>query len=84
LGCHNVIIRFDCVHSNTNLLDDMVLLLEKYTTQLEGQVERRTLELVDVKKKTEMLLHRMLPRLGLLLRLFKLRGQTCRPYSVLH
>ncbi|ELU09493.1 hypothetical protein CAPTEDRAFT_115665, partial [Capitella teleta] len=46
----------------TNLLDDMVHLLEKYTSELECQVQEHTLRLIEEKKRTEELLHSMLPR----------------------
>ena len=36
--------------------------LERYANNLEEIVEKRTEELVDEKKKTDMLLYRMLPR----------------------
>ena len=38
--------------------------LERYANNLEEIVEKRTEELVDEKKKTDMLLYRMLPRYG--------------------
>lgn len=44
-----------------NLVDNMMKLMEVYQTQLEDLVEKRTLQLNDEKKKTETLLHRMLP-----------------------
>jgi len=40
----------------------MLQKLEKYADNLEGLVQQRTTELEDEKVKTEMLLHRMLPR----------------------
>ncbi len=42
-------------------MDNMVLMLEKYANNLEEIVEQRTSQLVEEKKKTDILLHRMLP-----------------------
>ncbi|XP_074647911.1 guanylate cyclase 32E-like isoform X2 [Tubulanus polymorphus] len=47
---------------SSNIFDNMVALMEKYATNLEALVEERTLQLVEEKKKTEALLHRMLPK----------------------
>ena len=43
-------------------MDNMVSMLEKYASNLEGIVTERTLELTEEKKKTDMLLQQMLPR----------------------
>ena len=51
-----------------NILDNMVLLLEKHASNLEDIVEVRTRELVEEKSKTESLLYRMLPRYACALR----------------
>ena len=45
-----------------NIMDNMVAMMEKYANNLEELVESRTMELVDEKKKTDMLLYSMLPR----------------------
>ena len=37
-------------------------MMEKYASNLEGLVQERTVQLSEEKKKTEELLHRMLPR----------------------
>ena len=42
-------------------MDNMIRMMEKYASNLEGLVQQRTGELLDEKKKTEMLLYRMLP-----------------------
>ena len=47
---------------NTNVMDNMITMMEKYSLKLEEIVDRRTAELEDEKKKTELLLYRMLPR----------------------
>ncbi|XP_002740930.1 atrial natriuretic peptide receptor 2-like [Saccoglossus kowalevskii] len=43
------------------LMDNMVLMLEKYTENLETIVADRTAQLVEEKRKTDLLLYRMLP-----------------------
>ena len=50
------------VRRRVNILDNMVAMMEKYANNLEELVESRTVELVDEKKKTDMLLYSMLPR----------------------
>ncbi|XP_033732964.1 atrial natriuretic peptide receptor 1-like [Pecten maximus] len=47
---------------NTNLVDQMVHMMEKYADHLEEVVEERTLQLEEEQRKTEELLCRMLPR----------------------
>lgn len=42
-------------------MDNMLRMMEKYATNLESLVEQRTKELVEEKKKTDLLLYRMLP-----------------------
>ena len=42
-------------------MDNMIQKLEKYANNLEEIVEARTEELVEEKKKTDLLLYRMLP-----------------------
>ncbi|XP_074648740.1 speract receptor-like [Tubulanus polymorphus] len=44
-----------------NIMDNMLKMMERYANNLEELVEHRTEELVEEKKKTDMLLHRMLP-----------------------
>jgi len=44
-----------------DIVDSMLQKLEKYADNLENIVQQRTAELVDEKRKTDMLLHRMLP-----------------------
>ncbi|CAL1527407.1 unnamed protein product [Lymnaea stagnalis] len=45
----------------SNIFDNMMMLMEKYANNLEAVVAERTVELHEEKKKTESLLHRMLP-----------------------
>lgn len=42
-------------------MDNMIQKLERYANNLEEIVEARTQELVEEKKKTDILLYRMLP-----------------------
>ncbi|XP_013413758.1 guanylate cyclase 32E [Lingula anatina] len=46
----------------SNIFDNMIAIMEKYATNLETIVEERTGQLVEEKKKTEELLHQMLPK----------------------
>lgn len=44
-----------------NIMDNMIAMMEKYAHNLEEIVQERTAQLSEEKKKTEVLLHRMLP-----------------------
>lgn len=46
----------------SNIFDNMLAIMEKYAYNLEGLVQERTNQLMEEKKKTEALLHRMLPK----------------------
>lgn len=48
--------------SGSNILENMLERIEKYTKNLEGLVDERTHQLNTEKRKTEKLLHRMLPK----------------------
>ena len=47
---------------NSNVIENMVVMMEKYSTQLEEIVAERTEQLQEEKRKTDALLYRMLPR----------------------
>ncbi|EYC08307.1 hypothetical protein Y032_0066g3689 [Ancylostoma ceylanicum] len=47
---------------HTNLMDHVFAILEDHTTSLEQEVEDRSKELMEEKKKADILLSRMLPR----------------------
>lgn len=61
---YNLIWRKVLIHlcRKSNILDNMISILEKYADNLEDIVENRTLQLLEEKKKTDNLLHQMLPR----------------------
>ena len=42
-------------------MDNMIEMMEAYATNLEEIVQSRTAELEEEKKKTDMLVHQMLP-----------------------
>ncbi|XP_013384406.1 guanylate cyclase 32E [Lingula anatina] len=46
----------------SNIFDNMMAMMEKYQSDLESLVDERTLQLIEEKKKTVALLHRMLPK----------------------
>ncbi|KAK7455318.1 hypothetical protein BaRGS_00039512, partial [Batillaria attramentaria] len=47
---------------DANLVEALITRLEEYASNLEDVVEERTKELIDEKKKSEMLLYQILPR----------------------
>uniref|UniRef100_A0A1I7ZQC1 Guanylate cyclase n=1 Tax=Steinernema glaseri TaxID=37863 RepID=A0A1I7ZQC1_9BILA len=47
---------------SSNLMDHVFKMLESYAQHLEEEVQARTQELVEEKKKSDLLLYRMLPR----------------------
>ena len=46
---------------NVNIVDNMLDKLERYAHNLEGVVQQRTEDLVEEKRKTDLLLQNMLP-----------------------
>ena len=55
----------------------MMAIMEKYATNLEGQVAERTHLLMEEKKKTDRLLYSMLPRYIII----ESSGDYCSPTS---
>ena len=51
------------VFRHTSVVDNMVNMMEKYSSQLEEQVAERSSQLAEEKHKTELLLLKMLPKL---------------------
>lgn len=49
-------------YRSDNLMDHVFNMMENYAGSLEEEVEARTRELVEEKKKSDVLLYRMLPR----------------------
>ncbi|XP_019626200.1 PREDICTED: atrial natriuretic peptide receptor 1-like [Branchiostoma belcheri] len=47
---------------DANVMDNMIVIMEKYAANLESVVADRTKQLVEEQKKTDKLLHSMLPR----------------------
>jgi hypothetical protein len=59
----------------------MLCRLEKYADDLETQVKERTAELEEEKLKTDLLLHRMLPRSGIYRKLAHMQRQLDSKYN---
>ncbi|XP_044758334.1 guanylate cyclase 32E-like isoform X2 [Coccinella septempunctata] len=55
-------IRYVRAGLKPNIFDNMLAIMEKYAYNLEGLVQERTNQLTEEKKKTDALLHRMLPK----------------------
>lgn len=49
------------LHRNLNLMDHMLKMMEKYTTDLEEVISERTRQLIDEKRKTDLLLYKLMP-----------------------
>ena len=50
-----------CCGKKFNIMDNVIEMMEAYATNLEEIVQSRTAELEEEKKKTDLLLYRMLP-----------------------
>lgn len=59
-----------------NLMDHVFAILEQHASTLEEEVEERTKELVEEKKKSDVLLYRMLPRYCISKEALKCRQQS--------
>lgn len=46
---------------STNVVDNMIQLMERYSNHLEEMVEEKTIQVAEEKRKSEALLYRMLP-----------------------
>ena len=46
----------------TNIMDNMVKMMERYSSRLEELVAERTSQLEEEKRKTDILLYRLLPQ----------------------
>ena len=55
-------IKWFVIRENINIVDNMLDKLEKYAKNLEVVVQQRTEKLMEEKKKTDILLHMMLPQ----------------------
>ena len=53
---------------NLNLMDHIFAMVEQYAETLAEEIEERTKELVEEKKKSDILLYRMLPKFVLFLK----------------
>ena len=49
-------------NASTNLMDHVFMMMEQYANSLEEEVAERTRELMEEKKKSDLLLYRMLPQ----------------------
>ena len=60
-------LQFLCNPRDIDIMDNMVVMLEKYATNLEDTVAERTKQLIEEKKKTDTLLYQMLPPYGIII-----------------
>ena len=60
-------LQFLCNPRDIDIMDNMVVMLEKYATNLEDIVAERTKQLIEEKKKTDTLLYQMLPPYGIII-----------------
>jgi len=49
------------VYRRYNIMDNMLRMMEKYANNLEEVISERTRQLMEEKKKADLLLYRMLP-----------------------
>jgi len=50
-----------CMYRRYNIMDNMLRMMEKYANNLEEVISERTRQLMEEKKKADLLLYRMLP-----------------------
>ena len=64
------------LHRASNVVDNMIQMMEKYSTNLEQLISERMKEVEEEKKRSDMLLYKMLPKC------VTSRGQSGRRFCV--
>ena len=61
-GYDNCYCCFSVLLRTASVLDNMLMMMERYSNRLEEIVAERTAQLEDEKRKTDQLLYKMLPK----------------------